>query len=130
MEKKKQMKLGKLATTKFETSFAKLLRNKIPVKVSFKLRGIAGVIKNEVEKYNETLNALIEEHALKNESGQILSENGGIKLDPSQIKEYYLKVKELNNLLVEIPEISVNELGWENIDLVTEDYIELEFITE
>lgn len=130
------MKLGKLAGRAFTDSFQKLmLQPKIPSKTSFKMRGLAKVIREEVSKYTDIKEQYANDHAILDEHGKPKEEIQGtqkiVQIDMTKMPSFFKKVKELDAIEVDIPPLSLSELGKEeDLTLVPEDYYNLEFLTE
>lgn len=130
------MKLGVLVGKPFQDSFKKLMNQpKIPMKVSFKLKGYAKKIAEEITKYNELRDNIAKEHSKKDESGKVIEElvnNQTVThLDMGKIQDFYAKIKELDSVEVEFPGLSIAELGKEeDLTLVPDDVYNLEFLTE
>lgn len=133
------MALRKLACDSFTVSFQKLLKEKLPIKTSFKLREIKNVIEEEVIKFQELKQIIIERYALKNEDGTIKerSDNGRklTELDLTKVKEYNSEQKELGDILVDIPILRISDLynkgeddDSNSLTLVAGDICNLEFI--
>ena len=131
------MKLFILISQKFQDSFSKLLRQeKVPVKAAFKLRGIAKIVTENCEKYEDLYRQYANEFGERDANGDVITQmattpkgdQSVIVLDRSRITEYNQKLKDLGNLDVEIPTISIDELG--EPSLTPEDFVYLEFISE
>jgi len=86
----------------------KLLENKLPVKVSYRLRKLAVKVEKEYNIYSETKNSLILELGTKQEDNTFT-----IKVTDDKFKEYNEKHNELLEQTVEIDfePIDIEELG-------------------
>jgi hypothetical protein len=131
------MKLGRLVNQSFNSSLKKLIQNpKIPIPVSFKLRGMIKKIAEEAGKYYELHNQLLLEFAEKDANGKVVEEivNGRktVKIDATKLQDFGKKVKELEDIEVSLTPIKLEELGIEPIELSLspEDVFNLEFLTE
>jgi nitrogen regulatory protein PII-like uncharacterized protein len=128
------MKLGKLASPKFNAAFTNLMQTKgVNGKTAFKFRGIAKKIQEELQKYEEQKTAYINEFADRNEDGTIKVEvvhgTSIIKFLPGKLNEYNKKMGELNEVEIEIPTVKVEELP-DFANFTLEDIYQLEFIVE
>lgn len=131
-----QLKLGLLASPKFQLAYQKLLeQKKIPLATTFKLRRITRDITEQTRSYEEFMQAAAAEAALRDQQGnpQTTEHQGRqhVILDRAKTDEYNRKVLELNDLDIELPELSYRELGpADALTLTTEDIVLLEFIAE
>ena len=124
------MKVGLLVSDKFSKSLDTLMKlSGIPAKAAFALRGVAKVITAEVDKYEDLRKQFIEEAAEKNEQGKPVIEGGGFKLLPEKVEEFAKKIKDLQGLEVDVPTITLSDLGGLH-SLTVEDLYRLEFIVE
>jgi hypothetical protein len=130
------VKLGKLASRSFEQSFKQLVQNnKIPVKTGFKLKGIIKVVGDEVTKYRALITDYAREYSVKDEQGNPKEEIRGVDrvftIDLTRKAELDEKIRELDGLDVDLPNISVSELGNAgDLSISPDDLFNLEFITE
>lgn len=129
------MKLGILANQHFQTSFSRLLKEKLPVKTAFKLRGFAKIVAEQTAKYEELRDQYLREYGEKDENGNLKTHAVGkqeaIVLQKDRANEYNSKMIELNMLDIEFPEIKLSELGDESaLTLLPEDFVMLDFIVE
>ena len=124
------MKLSKIASEQFGVSIKVLMKIPgVPAKTMFAIRGIAKIISEEVSKYEEMRASLAEEFGERDAGGQLVKVGKGIKISESKLSEMKLKLKDMNDLEVSIPEIKFSDLG-ENPALTAEDIYQLEFIVE
>lgn len=124
-----QIKLGKIISEDFTNSLNNLCNLRtIPGPTMFTIRGIRKKIAEETTKYNEIRAEYINEYGQKDNDGNLIyvSENI-VKLKDS--KSCNAKIKELEETLIEIKEISFADLG-ANPVLSPNDLFNLEFITE
>lgn len=133
------MKLGVLASQEFQVAFQKLMSGKgIPVKTSFMLRGLSKKLMSEVKNHSDMKNGLIVELSLKDDKGNIVESVDGekrtIQFAADKFGEFAKKIKELDDIDVEIPNVSVSDLGGmeslERVGLSPNDILVLEFLSE
>lgn len=125
------MKLVKIASSQFSDSLKNLMKMPgVPAKTMFKIRGIAKIITEESEKYNELTQKIIEEFGERDESGNLVKVSGNnIKIQKDKIKDMDEKLKELSLIEVELPTVKFEDLG-EKPELNSIDLFQLEFIVE
>lgn len=81
--------------------------------------------------YNDKLKQLIEEYALKDEKGQIATQDGNIRLMPAKIQDFNNAANELQETEVEAPNVQFKISELEQIKLsVTDLYALDDFVTE
>lgn len=81
--------------------------------------------------YNDKLKQLIEEYALKDEKGQIATQDGNIRLMPAKIQDFNNAANELQETEVEAPNVQFKISELEQIKLsVTDLYALDDFVME
>lgn len=81
--------------------------------------------------YNDKLKQLIEEYALKDENGQIATQDGNIRLIPAKIQDFNNAANELQETEVEAPNVQFKISELEQIKLsVTDLYALDDFVEE
>lgn len=81
--------------------------------------------------YNDKLKQLIEEYALRDEKGQITTQDGNIRLMPAKIQDFNNAANELQETEVEAPNVQFKISELEQIKLsVTDLYTLDDFVTE
>lgn len=131
------MRLGVLVSKPFKESFRKLMNQpKVPIKTSFKLRGLAKLVQEELTKYEEVRDQIAKEYAVIDEiTGKPVEEVVGTqmttRLDLSKMPLFFKKIKELDSIEVKIDKFSISDLGEEkDLTLTPEDFFNLEFLVE
>lgn len=106
------MKLVMLNSLQFRESFEKIAKAKLPVKTSFKLKGITLKIQKELKKYEELRMELLNQLCKKNDQGELeVDEEGKAKFtDDVAQQEFGTKMVELGNVDVEVGTLSVSDL--------------------
>jgi hypothetical protein len=120
------MKLVMLNSDMFKQSLSKLTASKLPVKTTFKLKGIILKMQEELKKYEETRMELLNTYCQKNDQGQLAVDDKGqaIFLSEESQLEFGQKIVELGNLDIEIGKISISEI--ENVELELSDMFALD----
>lgn len=110
------MKLLRVVDEKLHAALQKLSNEQLPLKTAFKLKGINKLIKDEFAKYDEVRKEALQKHGLKNEDGSLKTdEKNNVKFDQDGMKGFIEELNELSNMEVEIPTISLSELGSVNL---------------
>lgn len=96
---------------------------KIPIKTAYKLSRLAKSIETEIQFYQEKLREIIQKHAILDENGQpvFTEENGGVKLIEGHETECYTEMQELQDLDVEIPDITFTLDEFANVELTLDE---------
>lgn len=106
------MKLSKMINPLFEITLAELTSQKLPIKLSFKIKTIKYAIRDARKIYEESRVELCEELADKDESGKaILKEDNNYKLSPESLIKLASELKELQDADVTLPTLSIDELS-------------------
>jgi hypothetical protein len=126
------MKLGFICSPHFQGSFNTLMELKsLPIKTLFKLRGINKIIKEKAEEHETLKNQILSKWAKKDESGKIIFVDGDkISFNPADGDLINKELKDLYDILIEIPEIPSSDLGDSIDSLNAKDISNLEFIVE
>ena len=116
----------------FSKVYNSIKDEKMSIKTAYKLNKLIKKIEEENNFYNIKFHEIIEQYAEKNDQGeyQYIDENS-IKIKKGKEQECYKKVSELQNLEIEIPNItfSIEELGDINLTIDTVNML-MPFIEE
>lgn len=116
----------------FSKVYNSIKDEKMSIKTAYKLNKLIKKIEEENNFYNIKFHEIIEQYAEKNDQGeyQYIDENS-IKIKEGKEQECYKKVSELQNLEIEIPNItfSIEELGDINLTIDTVNML-MPFIEE
>lgn len=116
----------------FSKVYNSIKDEKMSIKTAYKLNKLIKKIEEENNFYNIKFHEIIEQYAEKNDQGeyQYIDENS-IKIKEGKEQECYRKVSELQNLEIEIPNItfSIEELGDINLTIDTVNML-MPFIEE
>lgn len=126
-----KVKVYILASEQGQRALSKLLKTQgLPGDKLFKLKSTMGVIKQALDTYNATKKQIIEEVAMRNEAGEIITlEANQVKISADKVKETEERILQLNESEIEIEPISLKSLG-PACQLSVEDLLSLEFIVE
>lgn len=92
----------------------KIKEKTFDINTQYKFIKISKVIREEEELINEQQFLLLKQYAEKNEDGQfIVNKDGGFKIKEECVEECGLKIMEMNNRQITLPDIyfSLDELG-------------------
>ena len=87
--------------------------DKVPSALAYKLMKFVKTSDSDEVFYNEKIQSVLEECALRDENGKMkVLENGNIVLQPAKADEFHKQLEEIQNLEVEKPnfEFTINEL--------------------
>ena len=96
-----------------EALMDKIKTKSFSIQTQYKFLKIGKVIEQEVELFNTQREYLIKNFAEKDNEGQfIFTKDGGLKIQDDKVQECQDKIKEINNLQVQFPDIyfSLDEL--------------------
>lgn len=106
------MQLLTLVGDEFKKTLADLTAAKIPVTVAWKLRKIRMKIDEHLSTYEQARLDLVKKYATKNENGDLAQdEKGLISVDKENIQAYSEDLMQLLKVEVEVPTLSIKELG-------------------
>ena len=77
----------------------------ISAPLAYKIMKLIKNTQNDCDFYQEKFNAILNEYGEKDENGQFIQAEGGIKIQDGKMDECTAKVKELNETEVELPNI-------------------------
>ena len=77
----------------------------ISAPVAYKIMKLMKNTQNDCDFYQEKFNAILTEYGEKDDNGQLIQENNGIKIQDGKMEECTSKVNELNNTEIELPKI-------------------------
>lgn len=119
------MKLGHVVNEKFKAVVSKLLNQDIPLKSAILLKGIVDILNGEIEKYDKTRQALLNQYGRKDDSGNlVLDDNRNVMFDNDNVNLYVQEYNTLCNTDIAVPTLSVEDLG-DKVLLSYEDLVAL-----
>ena len=103
----------------------------ISAPLAYKIMKLIKSTQNDCDFYQEKFNAILTEYGEKDDNGQLIQENNGIKIQDGKMEECTSKVNELNNTEIELPKIkfTLEELKPYNFSVIDMAKID-EFIQE
>lgn len=119
------MKLARLVDPKFHAALDKLAAESLPLKVAFRLKGIAKTVREEFAKYEELRQEALNKFGKKDENDKlVLDASGNVQFDSSNMQEFAKEIGALANEEVDLPTIKLSELG----DKITMTLEEIEWL--
>lgn len=107
----------------FPNFYNQIRSNPLPFKTAHKLSKLSRAIEEEIGFYREKMTELVEQYARKDDEGNYIYINNGrdIALKPETMVECQNKIRELETMEIELPDIkfSVDEL--ENTTLTVDE---------
>jgi len=120
------MKLARVTDQKFQAALQKLLKESLPLRTAFKLKGIAKRAQEELDKYEEVRKAAVERYGSKDENGNlIVLEEGTVKLEGENLNQFVKELSDLVNTEISIGTVSIDELG-DKVNMSAEELLALE----
>lgn len=94
------------------------INQEIPFKTAYKVSKLLQSIQKEIEDfYKPKFQELIDQYAEKDEDGNPIQDDVGIRLKVENQNEFSTKADELNNIEIEVPETKFTLEELENIDI-------------
>jgi len=124
---RKKMKLAKLIDPLFQKTMQTLLKQPLPIKTAFKLRGIIRKIDEEVSKYEDVRKDALNKHGKKNTDGTLDLKAGVVQFEDGGANNFIKDISELTSMDIDLSTITIEELG-EDLTLSTGDLIVLDGI--
>ena len=117
------MKLTMTDGLQFVELYNKIKDTSLPIKVAFTLNKIYKEMENDINFYNEKLGEIIQKYGQKDDSGNPVFSSDGtmIEIIPELREECLEKQKEINSLVIEVPDYSINIDDLEKINLTVSE---------
>ena len=95
----------------FPNFYNQIRSNSLPFKTAHKLSKLSKAIEEEIGFYREKMTELVEQYARKDDEGNYIYINNGrdIALKPETMAECQIKIKELETMEIELPNITRSE---------------------
>lgn len=120
------MKLAILINQNFRNGVVALAKQKLPLRTGFKLKGIIKRINEEYQRYEDCRIEAVKRFADKDEAGEpMFDENGNAKISQENLELFVKEIQELANTEVEVPTLTLEELGTD-ASLTVEEIMNLE----
>lgn len=107
------VKLGQLINPEFQQALGLLAQKELPLRTSFKLKGLIKRLSDEVRTYNEVRTDLLNKFGNKEEDGtlKINKETNNVEFSDDNLKLFGEAMNELLKMEVDIGSVTLNELG-------------------
>ena len=95
----------------------------LPFKTAHKLATLSKAVEEEIGFYREKMTELLEQYALKDDNGDYVYINDGrdIAIVPDKIAECQSKIRELETIDIELPNITFSADEFENTTLTVDE---------
>lgn len=105
----------------FEQLLFKIKTKNFSIQTQYKFLKINKIVKEETDLFDEQMRYLICNYAERDENGNPILENNSIKIKQEYVEECFEKIKEINNMTIQFPDIyfSLDEL--EPLELTLEE---------
>lgn len=103
--------------------YQKVIKEKLPIRVSYKFARLGACLRAEVEFYQDKMSQILNECGKKDENGNYLKtpDQNGIQIKSSKFDECVQAVKELQSLEIKIDGIQFEIEELEGLDLTGEE---------
>ena len=101
------------------------MKQPLPLKTAFKLKGFVKKIDEELLKYEDVRKDILIRHGMKNPNGTVAIKNGTVQFEGDGMKNFIKDINELTSIDIELGTISLKEIG-DDIRLTTEDLTALD----
>ena len=92
------MKLARLVDPKFHSALEKLTTESLPLKVAFRLKGIAKTVREEFAKYEELRQEALNKFGKKDENDKlVLDAAGNVQFEGVSLQEFAKEIGALAN---------------------------------
>lgn len=121
------MKLARLIDPEFQKALVALTKQQLPLKAAYKLRNVVKKVEQEFSTYEELRKGALDKYGKKKEDGSLETNeaNNVIFSSKEEMISFIKELGDLTNEEVEIPTISVDELG-EGVKISAEEITNLE----
>ena len=107
----------------FPNFYNQIRSNPLPFKTAHKLAKLSKAIEEEIGFYHEKMTELVEQYAQKDDEGNYVYINDGrdIALKPETMVECQVKIRELETMEIELPNITFSVDEFENTTLTVDE---------
>jgi hypothetical protein len=115
------MKLARLTDSRFHQALRKLSSQPLPLRVAFRLKGIASKADIELKKFEECRQAALEKYGKHDDEGTLLTrEDGSVEFEAEQLSAFAAELNDLGQLDVDLGFVKMDELG-DKVELTVEE---------
>ena len=106
------MRIANIVDDRFESIIEKLMNQKLPLKVAYKLRGINKIIRAQREEYEALRREALNRFGNKDEAGALqVDEAGNVGFSQENLQAFLSELNDLVKIEFDVPKISLEELG-------------------
>lgn len=122
------MKLARLTDARFHAALRKLSAQPMPLRVAFKIKGITAKVDEELKKFEACRQEALVKYGKKDDAGKLVTkDDNNVDFEPAQLQAFAGELNDLGQTDVDIPAISLAELG-EKAELTVEELTLLDAI--
>ena len=115
------MKLARLTDARFHSALRKLTSASLPLRVAFKLKGIAAKVDVELKKFEECRQGALEKFGKRDAEGKIaIREDGTVEFEEDRLRAFATELNDLGQEEVDLGTIKMDELG-DKVELTAEE---------
>lgn len=115
------MEISMSSVLTLDNLYAQIRSKKMPVKTGYKLSKLFKAIRDEADFYNEQIDALIAEYGERDENGEFVRTENGIRLRADALTAAQERINALTSLKVGLPDIQFSFDELEPLDLSLDD---------
>jgi hypothetical protein len=122
------MKLLLVSTTAAKEVLTKMINSPhLPITTVWKLKKLVLKFNEQANLYEEMRNELVKKHATRDEDGKIIEdEKKTVHVDPANLNVFTEELAKLLQIEVEMPSISITDLGEKVEGLTASDFLALD----
>lgn len=106
------MKLARLTDNRFHAALKKLSAQPLPLRVAFKLKGIAAKVDEELKKFEECRQSALDKYGSKDAEGKlVLKADNTVEFMPEQLQAFAAELNDLGQTELDFPTVKFAELG-------------------
>lgn len=106
------VKLSQLINPHFQSALNSLASQEVPMKTAYKFKSILKLVAEELKKYDELRNELLNKYGDKDPDGKlVVDEKNNVKFSEENLKLFGQKLTELLDAEVNIGNLKVDDLG-------------------
>lgn len=108
----------------FTDFYVSVKDKKMSIMTAYKLTKLAKAVETEIDFYRNKLQAIINEYSQKDDDGNYIPTDGGegIKIIEGKEEECGKAMFELQNLMVELPDINFGVTEFDDVEITLEDF--------
>lgn len=115
------MKLARLTDARFHQALRKLTSQSLPLRVAFKLKGIAAKVDVELKKFEECRQTALEKYGKRDADNKIVvREDGSVEFEQDKLQAFAAELNDLGQEDVDLGSVKMDELG-DKVELTVDE---------